>query len=398
MNRNKKIKICALTTISKTMDWFIVDSMRNLSNNGYDVTLICDMEDGFKERNSDYANCINIPMSRGISVGDLIKIPLRLCKIFKKEKFDVIYFSSPNVSLYAAFAGILAGVKFRIYSQCGIRYVSFSGIKGKIFKFVEKLTCFCSTHVKSQSPKNMQFAVSEKLCKDKKISVVGIGGTIGVDLVKCDGFDHTQARAELRDKYQIPQNAFVYGYVGRINKDKGINELVKAFVQLQKKHENIYLVLIGMIDEANPIEEKNWQIVQENPYIILTGNVDHDLVYPHMTIFDALVHPTYREGFGMVLQEAMAMSLPIITTDIPGPSEVIENGISGFLVNPCDSVDLEEKMTTIYGNVDLCKQLGNAGRIRVEKFFARPVMLDNILCDMNKILEKRNDSRYSCIF
>ncbi len=110
-----KKKICALTTISKTMDWFIVDSMRNLANNGYEVTLICDMEEGFKERNSDYAKCIHIPMSRGASVKDLITVPFKLRKIFKKNQFDVIYYTSPNVSLYASIGGLLAGIKRRVY-------------------------------------------------------------------------------------------------------------------------------------------------------------------------------------------------------------------------------------------------------------------------------------------
>ena len=90
MGDKMPLKICALTTISKTMDWFIVDSMRNLSKNGYEVTLICNMEDGFAERNSDYAKCINLPMSRGASIKDLIKMPFVLRRIFKENQFDLI--------------------------------------------------------------------------------------------------------------------------------------------------------------------------------------------------------------------------------------------------------------------------------------------------------------------
>ena len=91
MDTKPPIKICALTTISKTMDWFVVDSMRNLSENGYEVTLICNMEDGFAERNSDYATCINLPMSRGTSLRDLLTVPFKLRKIFKEKQFDLIY-------------------------------------------------------------------------------------------------------------------------------------------------------------------------------------------------------------------------------------------------------------------------------------------------------------------
>ena len=193
-----------MTTISKTMDWFIVDSMRNLSKNGYDVTLISNMEEGFIDRNSDYATCINLPMSRGVSIKDVLKCTNFLRKYFKKEKFDVIYYTSPNVSLYASIAGVLAGVQIRFYSQCGLRYVSFSGIKKKIFWLVEKITCMLSTTIRSQSPLNMQFAIDEKLCSKEKISVVGIGGTTGVDLAKCDSFDHEKMKWILRNKYNIP--------------------------------------------------------------------------------------------------------------------------------------------------------------------------------------------------
>lgn len=384
------IKICALTTISKTMDWFIVDSMRNLAQNGYEVTLICDMEDGFAERNSDYATCINLPMSRGASIKDLLTVPFKLRKIFKENKYDLIYYTSPNVSLYASLAGFLAGINVRVYSQCGLRYVSFAGIKRKIFRLVEKITCKFSTAVRAQSPMNMQFAIDEKLCPENKISVVGIGGTIGVDLKQCDLFDRNEARSELRNKYNIPQDGFVFGYVGRINADKGINELIEAFCELEKKYDNIYLSLVGMIDDANPINEDNMSTAQNNPHIILTGNVPADQVYRYMSMFDVLTHPTYREGFGKVLQEAMGMNLPIVTTDVPGPSEVVENGVSGILAKVKDSRDLAKKMELMLNNAELRESVAAEGRKRAEKYFDRPIMLKNILLDLNEIMSGMN--------
>lgn len=377
-----------MTTISKTMDWFIVDSMRNLAANGYEVTLVCNMEEGFAERNRDYAKCIHLPMSRGISLGDLIKTPFKLYKIFRKGKFDIVYYTSPNAAMYASVAGWLAGVKKRVYSQCGLRYVSFTGVRRWIFRFVEKLTCLFSTHVRAQSLMNRQFAIDEKLCPAKKISVVGIGGTTGVSLVQCDGFDHGEARRELREKYGVPQDAFVYGYVGRINADKGINELIAAFDQVKKTGEDVYLVLVGMLDDANPITRKNLDYAQQAQDVVLTGNVPPDEVYPHMAMFDVLTHPTYREGFGKVLQEAMGMRLPIITTNVPGPSEVVEGGVSGVLVEAMNSDDLADKMQTVYADAALRESLAAAGRKRAETYFDRPIMLNNILLDMNEITGK----------
>ena len=382
----KKIKICALTTISKTMDWFVVDPMRNLANNGYDVTLICNMDEAFAKENSDYAKCISLPMARGASISDLFKSTKALKKIFKEEKFDVLYYTSPNVSMYASLAGKSVGIKTRVYSQCGLRYVSFTGIKRWIFKMVEKITCAHSTHIRAQSPLNMEFAIEEGLCKREKITVVGIGGTTGVDLGLCDAIDRQEAKQKLREKYQIPMDGFVYGYVGRLNRDKGINELIEAFEIVKDENPRAYLMLVGMHDKTNSITDQNMQKAQENPRVILTGNVPKDEVYRHMATFDALVHPTYREGFGKVLQEAMGMSLPIITTNVPGPSEVIENGKYGLMVEVQNPKDLAEKMQLMEKDPELRENLARLGRSRAEQYFDRPIMLNNILVDMNEIM------------
>ena len=386
MVSEKKIKIGVLTTISKTMDWFIVPSMRNLSQNGYDVTLISNMEDGFKERNSDFAKCIHLPMSRGASIKDIFKSIPKLVKIFKQEKFDVIYYMTPNASMYASIAGALAGVKIRIYNQCGIRYVTLTGLKRFVFKMVEKITCMFSTHVKAVSFKNKDFAISEGLCRQNKISVVGIGGTIGVEINLCCAFDKEKIKAQYRENCNVPNDAFVYGYVGRINKDKGINELIEAFKDVFQKVNNAYLVLVGMLDDANPIDEENLEFARTCTNIVMTGNVPANEVYYYMSMFDVLTHPTYREGFGKVLQEAMGVGVPIITTNVPGPSEVIEDNISGILCNAQDSRDLKEKMILIYENEEMRNNFAKAGFERAKKFFDRPIMLNNILNDMNEIM------------
>lgn len=335
-------------------------------------------------------------MKRGASIGDLVGVTARMRKFFKKEKFDVLYYATPNAAMYASLAGKLAGVSVRIYNQCGLRYVSFGGIKRKIFKEVEKLTCSFSTHIKAQSPRNRQFAISEGLCSPEKISVVGIGGTIGVDLSECTSIDSAVACAELRKKYGIPSDAFVYGYVGRINKDKGINELIEAFKKVLSKCADTYLVLVGMKDDANPITDENMNYACSCERIVMTGNVPKESVYAHMSMFNVLVHPTYREGFGKVLQEAMGMKLPILTTDVPGPSEVVEDGISGILCRVKDPDDLADKMILLYDNAELRDSLSQAGFARAKQYFDRPIMLNNILLDLNQIMCKEKNDAFQC--
>lgn len=380
-------KICFVTTVSITLKSFVVETAKYLHEKcGYDVTLICDNDEEFASSLPEYIHYIPVPMSRGIDISGFASV-LKFYKVFRKEKFDLVQYSTPNAACYASIASFLARVPIRLYAQWGIRYIGLSGLSRKIFKTIERMVCMLSTHIRAQSPKNMKFAIDEKLCKPEKISVVGIGGTIGVDLKECTSFDSSEVNKELRKKYKIPEDAFLYGYVGRINTDKGVNELVEAFKKLVTQ-KDAYLVLVGKLDDYNPITQENIEYVQENNRIILTGNVPRTDVYRHMAMFDCLVHPTYREGFGKVIQEAMGMKLPVITTNIPGPSEVIENNISGILCEVKNADDLAEKMIFLYENDDVRNSYAQAGLERAIKYFDRPIMLHNILIDMKNIIEK----------
>lgn len=377
---DKKIKVYAITTISKTMDCFVVESMRNLHNHGFEIGLICNMDDEFIKNNQDFAKCYPIKMDRGIDLVGAFRAIVNMYIIFKKEKCDAIQFTTPNASLYAAIAGKLAGVKHRIYNQCGLRYVSFKGKKRKIFKMLETLTCSMATSVRAQSPKNMQFAIEEKLCPSEKISVIGIGGTIGADLMEYDVSKKQEYRTKIRTDWEIGDE-FLFGYVGRINVDKGINELLSAFSGLSPKYPKVKLMLVGMIDEENQIAKELLDWAKESDRVILTGNVSGKDVCKYMAAFDVLVHPTYREGFGKVLQEAMAMAVPIITTDVPGPSEVVEENISGKLVEVKNVQALYCEMESLMLDKERMLMYSVNGRKRAEKYFDRNVMLNNIWLD-----------------
>ncbi len=377
-------KLCFITTISKTMDWFVCDSTRNLSQKGYDITLISNMEDGFAERN-EYARCISLKMERGIAIKDILPTIISLYRIFKNEKFDIVQYTTPNAAFYASIASWLARVPIRLYSQWGIRYVGSRGIKRKVLKIIEKCTCTLSTDIREVSQMNRELAIREGLCKESKIKVIGHGGTIGVDLSACNLAKKEVWRIEIRNHYQIPQNAFVYGYVGRINADKGINELILAFKGISKDERNVYLVLVGMYDETNAIDSQLYKWAREAENVVFTGNIPSDLVYKYMSSFDVLTHPTYREGFGKVLQEAMGMALPIITTNVPGPCEVVENNVSGILVEARNMKSLERAMKRLKESPDKCRRLGMEARKQAEIYYDRRVMLNNIRIDMDQL-------------
>ena len=179
-------KICYITTVSTTIKSFIIDSAKYMHKKGkYDITFMCNPDDKFEVELPEYIHFIPVKMKRGIGF-DGLNVIMQLYKIFKKEKFDLIQYSTPNASLYSSIAGKLAKIKVRLYCQWGIRYVGFTGVKREIFKILEKITCKNSTWIEPDSFGNLKFSYKEKLYTDKKSSVIWNGSAGGVNLEKFD--------------------------------------------------------------------------------------------------------------------------------------------------------------------------------------------------------------------
>lgn len=366
-------KLCAISTLEVTLESFVIPAMRVFKERGYDVTLICTMSDRFLERYSSEFHCINVKMERGTSLKDMLVKPFEFYQIFKREKFDYVQYATTNASFYACVPAKLCGIKTRVYCQWGLLYVGFEGIKRKFFKWIEKFLCTKATHITVASKKNMEYALQEGLMKAEKASVVGDGGTIGVDLKV---FDHTKRnafKAEVLEEYPILKDKTVFGFVGRIETDKGINELLKAFLKINNP--NSALLLIGPFDELRcNLDADALAAAKACENVIFHGFTTE--VPKYMSAMDILVHPTYREGFSMVIQQGMAMGCAIITTDVPGPSEVIEEGKSGLLV-PAQTVnELADAMQALGNDSELQKQFSESGLQRVKEKFERSRMLE----------------------
>ena len=379
---NKK-RICCITTVEETLDSFVVPSAYYFQQNGYEVTLVSNMSDSFyKKYNHDF-HCIRINMKRGVSVSDCIRLPFVFLRLFKEGNYDLVQYATPNASLFASLGAKWAGVRKRVYCQWGIRYVGFSGTKRKLFKIIEKFTCRNSTHIRPASWKNLDFAIEEGLYKREIASVIGDGGTVGVDLVKYDLSQKTIYREEIRKQYSILRGKYVYCFVGRFNVDKGCDELLGAFKRLLSHVNDIALLLVGDF-EIELSESQKW--ISSCPSIVLTAKNVPD-VHRYLAASDVLVHPSYREGFSMVIQEAMAMALPVVTTDIPGPSEVIEKDVTGLLAEVKDEESLFGCMKWLYEHKEEGLLMGMAGRKRCAEMFNRNRMLRLTLEDREKILK-----------
>ncbi|MDO4378763.1 MAG: glycosyltransferase [Erysipelotrichia bacterium] len=332
-------KICFVTTISLTLRSFFLETAKYIhENTDWDVTFICDYDEEFAEILPDYIHYIPIPMKRGISI-EGIKAMLQMKKIFQKENFDLIQYSTPNAALYASIASKLSGCKIRNYHLMGFRYLGAFGFSRTCLKCIERFTCRLSTSIECVSQSNLEFGVQENVFAREKATVVWNGSTGGVDLSKFDFTQREMWRTQVRKEIGINQNDFVFGFVGRITKDKGINELLEAFFNLKTKAK---LLIVGNLENINSLDDSLWnKALNASDVKIIDARTDIERYFSAM---DVLVLPSYREGFGNVIIEAGAVGTPSIVTNIPGPIDAIENGKTGVTVIKGDSSDLLKKM------------------------------------------------------
>lgn len=381
-------KICICTTVSITMKSFVVETAKYLHEKcGYDITLICNEDKEFEKTLPEYLHFIPVHMARGIDFSALKSIK-QFMQIFEKQKFDMVQYSTPNAACYASIAAKRVKVPIRLYCQWGIRYVGMSGISRKIFKVIEKMVCRNSTDIRAVSPMNKAFAVSEGLYPEEKAVVVGKGGTIGVDMKRYDISKKADYRSAIRKQYGIADEAFVFGFAGRVSADKGCTELLTAFRNITESELEATLLIVGPVEDncGVSIELLDW--ARKAKQVVMTGMVDGLKMNEYYAAMDVLVHPTYREGFGMVLQEAGALGVAMITTKIPGASEVMEDGISCLLVEQKNNSELESAMKKMIADREYTKKIGHASFERTKQYYDRPIMLENQRVDYEKLLSK----------
>lgn len=377
-------KICFVTTVGLTLRVFVLKTAEYIhENTDWDISFICSYEEELAKGLPEYIHYYPVQMERGISLAG-IKAMFEMWKIFKREKFDLIQYSTPNASLYAALAGAFAGVPARLYCQWGMAFVGFRGIKRKIFKAVEKMVCTLSTWVEPDSKSNLTFSHEQKLYPKDKGSVIWNGSACGVNLDKFDIEKKEEFCKAIRVKHNIPEDAFVFGFVGRITRDKGVNELLESFKEICKDNEKSFLVMVGPNEADATINEELYQWAQSNPKVIFTGYTN--VVEQYLAAMNCYILPSYREGFGMGVVEAEAMGVPVIVTNIPGPIDAMINGETGIIVKKADAVELKQAMQKLTEDEALCVQYGKVGREHVVTHFEQKKLFEKIVEDRKRIL------------
>lgn len=382
-------KICFITTVSMTLKAFVVELAKSMHDTGeFEIHFVCDPDEQFEDSLPDYIHFHPVPMKRGISF-DGVKAIKRMKDLFSKEKFDLVQYSTPNASCYASIAAKRTKVPVRLYCQWGIAYVGFQGMKRKICKCIEKMVCKNSTMIEPDSFSNLNFGRNEGLYEEEKSCVIWNGSASGVDLEKFDVSKKKIWCQEIREKYSIPSDAFVYIFIGRITRDKGINELFEASKKILDVYPNTYLLLVGPQEVNETVDSTLYGWSMECNRVVYCGFTNE--VEKYLAASDVYVLPSYREGFGSAVIEAEAMSVPVIVSDIPGPTDAMINGKTGILTPKADAEKLHDNMLFLYNRNDLRGEYGKNGEVFARTSFEQKELFKRIMEDRKEMMEQRRD-------
>lgn len=377
-------KICYVLTVPITVRAFFIPQLKFLSENGFDVTVICSSDPTLQDELGENVRFVPVDMPRGLSLFKSVSVILKLIKIFNKEKFDIVQYSTPNAALYSSIASKVCKNKVRNYHLMGFRYLGASGVLKSILKFLEKLTCKLSTSIECVSKSNLELGVKEGIFPREKATVVWNGSTGGVDLSRFDYSNRDTWRKQIREELGYSENDFIFGFVGRITKDKGIDELLEAYLQSNQQSK---LLLVGDYENTENLEQNNLDKALNNKNIQFIDSVND--IERYYAAIDMLVLPSYREGFGNVIIEAGAMGTPAIVTDISGPKDAVIPNKTAFLVPKNDSNSLAKIFNEL--TFQKSKELGNNAFDFVKDNFDQETLNKHILSRKQQILFCQGD-------
>ena len=361
-------KIVQVFTVSLSTI-FIEGLADELKQAGYDLSVIS--ADGPEARKAEAAGEYSfwpVEMARGLSPIQNLKSWIKVRKILKEIRPDIVHGNTPIGGLISMTAALSLGIRNRVYTMHGLKYPGEKGIRRGIIKSLEKATVMFSTKAFAVSNGLKDYAIQEKIASPKKLTVINHGSVKGIDIEKSRRI-RERGRIFYEKKYGLSNDVFRIGYFGRINEEKGVPELIKALDEILKRHTGLDIILCGSEEMSKEKNKKEFDLFTQDKNVHFFGWVTDPLEY--MICCDCIVLPTHREGFGLVNIEANSVGVPVITTDVMGCKDTIEDGVTGFFFSVGDMNALIEKLEFLINNGDIGKRMAQAGIDRAEEMFNR---------------------------
>lgn len=366
-----KPRVVYVTTHGQSARLMLVGQLAFLQQQGFEVVVICSPDHGLEKfARLEGVAFHTVNMRREPSpFRDLVNL-VQIAWLMFRLKPQIVNAGTPKGGLLGMISAWIARVPVRIYTLRGLRLETTHGWKRWILNASEKIASACSHQVVCNSESLREIYVRLGMTSRSKTTVLGSGSGNGVDVKRFEfNSQHRKKAEEVRSSLGIPTSATIIGYVGRLTRDKGIEELVKAYSQLSAVEPEIYLLLIGGFEAGDAVDPEIIQQVEQHPRIFVTGlllEITH-----YYSLFDIVVLPSYREGFPNVALEAAAAQLPIVGYRATGTVDAVEHGVTGELV-PVGSVNqLAAAIRKLIRDKPLSARMGQAARERVCREFAR---------------------------
>jgi glycosyltransferase involved in cell wall biosynthesis len=378
-------KLIRITTVPLSLDKLLSGQLHYM-NAFYEVIAVSSEKEylkkiGIKER----VRTFPLEMSRRITpMRDLIAV-VQLFLFLRKEKPLIVHSHTPKAGILAMIASKCAGVPIRLHTVAGLPLMEAKGFRRKVLVQAEKLTYLCATMVYPNSKGLYDFIVINNFTSKKKLKVIGKGSSNGINTIYFSPERVTQIQAlALKLQLGIGTKDFVFVFVGRLVGDKGINELVLAFKNIAQQKTNVKLLLVGMQEkDLDPLEVWTQEEIERNKNILFVGYQDD--IRPYLSISNALVFASYREGFPNVVLQAGAMGLPSIVTDINGCNEIIIDGKNGIIIPVKNSDAIEKAILKLIDDMDFFTILQSNARQMITTRYDQKKIWTAILKEYRKV-------------
>lgn len=376
-------KIIRVATVPLSLNILLRNQFKFLSKYYHVVAISSPGEDLVEVGTRENIATKGIEMKRKISIIDDLFSLIKLYAYFRNEKPLIVHSITPKAGLLSMIAAKIARVPIRMHTFTGLIFPTSTGPMKYLLICMDRLLCFCATNIYPEGEGVRNDLVKYNITK-KPLRILANGNVNGIDLTFFDpSLFSQQDRDSLKRQLKILPEDFVYIFIGRLVKDKGINELIRAF----KKIDTIKakLLLVGSLEPEHGLEDDTLYEIKNNPNIISAGFQKDVRLF--LAISEALVFPSYREGFPNVVMQAGAMGLPSIVTDINGSNEIIIHNENGIIIPPKNDLFLYESMVMVSKDHALREKLKRNARQMIADRYQQSVVL-NALLEEYKNLEK----------
>ncbi|MBK9223702.1 MAG: glycosyltransferase family 4 protein [Flavobacterium sp.] len=376
-----KQKIIRITTVPISLEKLLSGQLQFMSSFYKVIAVSAQKENLERLGKKQEIEVFPLEMTRKITPFKDVFAVIKLYFFLKKTRPFIVHSHTPKAGIVGMLAAKLAGVPHRLHTVAGLPLLEVTGIKRRVLDAVEKFTYGCATMVYPNSFGLKKIILDNNYCDSKKLKVLANGSSNGIDTAYFNPELYTEEQnLRLENELGIQTDDFVFIFVGRLVKDKGINEMVSAFELLQKENSSLKLLLVGDYEnDLDPLNPKTVESINTNSSILAVGFKND--VRPYLAIANVLVFPSYREGFPNVVMQAGAMGLPSIVSDINGCNEIIIEQENGLIIPVKDEMAIFLAMKKMVTNSSLTSKMKDNSRQMIVSRYEQKVVWEAILSE-----------------